>query len=128
MSNELSILAFTGLWTMVVILIQVLGALGQVGLLALARNRDDIGTLEGAAGRLDRAQVNSIVALALFAPAILLLNAQGVSTAGTLLAAQIFLIARIVYVAVYAAGVPWLRTGVWMAGFLSTAYLYIMAL
>ncbi len=128
MSSELSILALAGLWTMVTILIQVLAAFGRVGLVALANPRDDLGPLDGVAGRLDRAQLNSVIALALFAPAVLLLAVQGVSTSGTLLAAQLFLLARIVYVAIYAAGIPWLRTGVWMAGFLATAYLYVMAL
>jgi len=31
----------------------------------------------------------------------------------TLLGAQIFFWARLVYAGVYIAGVPWLRTGVW---------------
>ena len=128
MSSELSILALAGLWTMVTILIQALAALGRVGLVALANPRDDLGPLDGVAGRLDRAQINSVIAIALFAPAVLILAVQGVSTSGTLLAAQLFLIVRIAYVAIYAAGIPWLRTGVWVTGFLATAYLYVMAL
>ena len=128
MSSELSILALAGLWTMVTILIQALAALGRVGLVALANPRDDLGPLDGVAGRLDRAQINSVIAIALFAPAVLILAVQGVSTGGTLLATQLFLIARIVYVPIYAVGVPWLRTGVWVTGFLATAYLYVMVL
>ena len=73
---------------------------------------------------------NSVVALALFAPAVLLLQAQEAFTAATLLAAQIFLIARILFIPIYAFAVPipFLRTIVWLAGFLATAYLYIAAL
>ena len=128
MSSELSVLAYYGLWIVVVILIQVLAAAGQVGIGELVKPRETMPALKGAAGRLDRAQANSMVAMALFAPAVLLLNAKGVSTSGTLLAAQIFLIARIVYVVVYTTGTPWLRTAAWMTGFLATAYLYVLAL
>jgi uncharacterized MAPEG superfamily protein len=124
MSSELSILALYGLWIVVVILIQVLAAIGQV---ELAKSRDNMPELEGIAARLDRAQINSIVAMALFAPAILLLNIKGISTSGTLLAAQVFLIARIAHSVVYTAGTPWVRTLVWIVGFLATAYLYLLA-
>ena len=128
MSSELSILALYGLVVVVVVLVQVLAASGQVGLGALASPRDDVPELTGVAGRLERALKNSIVAMALFAPAILLLNAQNGFTTATLLAAQIFLVARVLYVIVYAAGIPWLRTLIWIAGFFATAYLYLMAL
>jgi len=128
MSSELSILAAYGLVVMITILVQVLTATGQVGLVVLAKSREDMPALIGIAGRLDRTQINSVVAMALFAPAVLLLNAQGGFTPGTLLAAQIFLIMRIAYVLLYATGIAWLRTGVWVTGFLATGYLYIMAL
>ena len=113
MSSELSILALYGLVVIVTILIQVLAAAGQVGLGALARPRDDMPMLVGVAGRMDRCQMNSIVAMALFAPAVLALHAQGAFTATTLLAAQAFLAARVAYVLVYAAGTAWVRTLVW---------------
>lgn len=128
MSSELSILALYGLLVMITILVQVLAAANQVGLGALARPRDDMPMLVGVAGRMDRCQLNAVVALALFAPAILILDAKGGFTAGTLLAAQAFLLARLVYIVVYAAGIPWARTLIWIVGFLATAYLYLMAL
>jgi uncharacterized MAPEG superfamily protein len=128
MSSELSILALYGLVVMVTILAQVLSASGQVGLSMLAKAREDMPPLVGIAGRLDRAQINSIVALALFAPAVLALHAQGGSTPGTFLAAQIFLFARVLYALFYAVGTPWLRTGAWIVAFLATGYLYVMAL
>lgn len=128
MSSEPSILALYGLWVIVVILVQVLAAAGQVGLATLAGPRDDMPALTGIAGRLDRAQWNSVVALALFAPAVLLLQARAGFTSSTLLAAQIFLAARVLYVIVYAMGTPWLRTLLWTAGALATAWLYLAAL
>ena len=128
MSSELSILALFGLLIVVTILLQVLLALPQVGLPYLASSRDENRELTGHAGRSLRCVQNSVVAMALFAPAVLILQAQGGFTATTLMMAQIFLIARIAYVVVYLAGIPWLRTGVWMVGFLATAYLLILGM
>ena len=125
MGTELGILGLYGLVVLATIFAQVLTAQAQVGLPMLLKPRDDIPKLTGIAGRMERAQLNSIVALALVAPAILILATKGNSTATTLLAAQIFLIARILYVPVYAAGLPWARTLVWLAGFLATAWLYV---
>ena len=97
--------------------------------MTLGGARDDMASLTGMAGRVARTLENSVVAMALFAPAVLVLSAQDGFTAGTLLAAQIFIIARVLFVPIYAFAipVPFLRTIVWMTGFLATAYLYLMA-
>ena len=130
MSSELSILALYGLLIIVVVLLNVLTAMSQVGLMTLGGARDDMPALTGVAGRVERTLANSVVAMALFAPAVLILSAKDAFTSGSLLAAQIFLIARVVFVPVYAFAipVPFLRTIVWMAGFLATIYLYLLAL
>ena len=128
MADEITILALYGLFVLIVVVLQVLAAMSQVGLAELASPRDTTPPLTGTAGRVERALNNSVVALALFAPAVLILKMQDASTGGTLLAAQIFVIARILYVGVYVAGIPWLRTGIWMLGFLATAYLYLVPL
>lgn len=128
MSSELSILALYGLLVVVVIVIQVMLALPQVGLPYLATPRDEGRQLHGTAGRAVRCLDNSVVAMALFAPAILILQAKGISTASTILAAQIFLLARAAYVVVYLMGIPWVRTGIWAIGLLATVYLYILAI
>jgi len=128
MSSELSILAIYGLLVVVILLVQVLLALPQVGLAYLASPRDKDAHLTGTAARALRSLNNSVTAMALFAPAILILQAQSTMTSTTLLMAQIFLIARLAYWLLYLAGVPWLRTAAWLCGFLATAYLYILAL
>ena len=128
MSTELQILGLYGLVVIITILAQVLTAQAQVGLPMLLAPRDDGPKLIGVAGRLERAQLNSIVAMALFAPAILILAQKGISTSSTLLAAQAFLIARILYVPIYAMGLPWARTIAWLIGFLATAWLYYAGL
>lgn len=124
MSSELTILALFGLLTMVQILVHVLTATGPLGLPYLVGPRDEDRRLTGIPGRCKRAAENSVTALALFAPAVLLLQAKGAFTPGTLLAAQVFLIMRLIYALAYPLGTPWLRTLVWVAAFLCNLWLY----
>ena len=126
MTSELSILALYGLLILATIMLQALAAMGQASLNDLAKSRDDMPPLTGMAGRLLRCLNNSVVAMALFAPAVLIPTVKGIYTAQTLLACQIFLIARLLYVPIYAFGIPWARTLVWLAGFGATAFLYLM--
>ena len=128
MSHELDILALYGLLVIVLIVIQVLFAISQVGLPMLARPRDDMPRLTGVAGRMERCVANSVTAMALFAPAVLILAVRVGFGGGTLLAAQVFLIARLAYALLYPAGIPWARTAVWGLGFFATLYLYVAAL
>lgn len=128
MSSELSILALYGIVLIVIIIVQVTLAVPQLGLSYLATPRDEGRETHGMAARAERCLTNSVVAMALFAPAVLILSAKDAFTASTLLAAQIFLIARIIYAPVYWFGIPWLRTGIWSVGILATLYLYWVAL
>jgi len=128
MGSLAGILALYGLLVLLTILAQVLAAAQKLGLTTLAGNRENLGQLDGVAGRLDKAQMNSVVALALVAPAILLHMVQGASGGGVLLAAQIFLIARIIYVVVFAIGIPWIRTLSWLAAYAMIFWLYLLAL
>ena len=126
--TETTILAAYGLLVMLTILLQVLGATRQLSMGYLMSSRDEHRSTTGMTAPLGRAVDNSVVAMALFAPAILILQHQGRSTDATLLAAQVFLLARIIYLIVYALGVPTIRTLAWLAGFAATAILYFHAL
>jgi len=128
MGSELGCLGLYGLVVIVTILVQAEAGRIQLGLLALLKPRDDVPALTGIAGRLDRAQLNSIVAMALFAPAVLILGQKGISVSSTVLAAQIFLVARVLYVPLYAFGLAGVRTLVWFTGILATAWLYLIGL
>lgn len=128
MGSELSILLLYGLVIVLVILAQVTLAVPQLGLGYLSTARDEGRELTGVAARLERATTNCVIGMVLFAPVVLVLIATGASTAGTLLAAQVFLIARVIYVLLYAAGVPWLRTVTWVVALLATVYMYLVAL
>ncbi len=128
MSSELNILALYGLYTALILLLQVTGAMSQLGMGYLLSSRDEHRTLTGITGRLDRALVNSVTAMALFAPAILILAVKEEFSATTLTAAQAFLIARILYVPAYALKLTGVRTLLWLAGFAATVVLYLVAL
>ena len=128
MSSELNILALYGLYTALILLLQVTGAMSQLGMGYLLSSRDEHRTLTGITGRLDRALVNSVTAMALFAPAILILAVKEEFGTTTLTAAQAFLIARILYVPAYALKLTGVRTLLCLAGFAATVVLYLVAL
>ena len=66
--------------------------------------------------------------MALFAPAVLILKVTDGFGAGTLTAAQAFLVARVLYVPAYGLGLTGIRTALWLVGFAATVVLYIIAL
>lgn len=90
-----------------------LGAQGQVGLPALAGNREDLPPLTGWAGRAKRAHVNMLEHLLIFAIVVIAAQLAGKANATTALGAALFFWARLAYAIVYVVGVPWLRTAVW---------------
>ena len=92
--TETTILAAYGLLVMLTILLQVLGGAQQLSLGYLLSSRDEDRSMTGMTARLKRALDNSIVAMALFAPAVLILEMLDRTNATSLLAAQVFLIAR----------------------------------
>ncbi|KIN79287.1 MAPEG family protein [Sulfitobacter mediterraneus] len=126
--TETTILAAYGLLVLLTILLQVLGSLQTLSMGYLMSARDEPREVGRMTARMNRALTNSITAMALFAPAILLLVVQGKTTSTTLLVAQLFLVARIIYLPVYALGVPAIRTLAWLVGFAATAVLYLLAL
>lgn len=127
-SDELSILLVYGLITGLLLGAKVTGMLVTVDMGYLLSSRDENRTLEGMLGRADRALNNSITALALIAPPILVIALRDQSSANSLLAAQVFLAARVTYIPAYVFGIQGLRTLVWTAGFFATLILYFLAL
>lgn len=127
MEEYLLYLACYGAFVIFVILAQVLGAAQQVGLSTLAGNREGL-VLTGLAGRMERAANNSLLALALVAPAVGMVHAAGTAPSLTNHLVLTFLVARIFYVALYAFGIIWLRTAAWLVAFLCIALLYLQLL
>lgn len=74
--------------------------------------------LTGAAGRADRAMRNFLETFPFFAAAVLAVAVTGSSTAMTALGAALYFWARLVYVPLYLAGIPYLRSLVWAVSLL----------
>lgn len=114
MSTELMILG----WTLVLALVQImLVAMMRTGETGLSYN---MGARDGAAppmrpvtARLQRAQANLFGTLPLFAAAVLIAHAAGREGELTLWGSYAYLGARVLYVPLYAAGVPLVRSLVW---------------
>ncbi|NWH08765.1 MAG: MAPEG family protein [Alphaproteobacteria bacterium] len=70
-------------------------------------------------GRLQRAQSNLMETLPHFIGIILIIHVAGLSGVESERAAIVFLAARVVYLPLYAFGVPWLRGLVWGISFVA---------
>jgi uncharacterized MAPEG superfamily protein len=128
MKPELMLLAWAVVLAFAQMLVAVTGYLFQVGLPALAGNREGLPPATGWAGRAARAHRNMIENLVLFAALILIAAAAGKTSDMTLLGAQIFFWARLAYAFVYLAGIPWLRTGVWTVSVVGMALVFFALL
>ena len=107
-------------WAVVLGLVQVaLGAAlatAQRGLKWNLSARDgDPEPLTGVAARMDRALKNFLETFGFFVAAVLCVVLAQRTSAHTALGAQLYLFARVAYVPVYAAGIPYLRTALWAA-------------
>lgn len=118
MTSELTLLA----WTLVLAVVQILAfdfaRTAQYGTKWNTGPRDaDMPPLSPIAERLRRAQNNLFETLPLFIAAVLILHVAGIHSAKTLLACQLYFWARVAYVPLYAFGVPWIRSLVWLVSF-----------
>ncbi len=71
------------------------------------------------AQRLYFAHTNAVENLIIFAPLVLILDAQGYSTEGTVIACAVYFWARLAHAVVYTMGVPVLRTLAFAVGFVA---------
>ena len=125
MKPEFMLLLWAVLLTVVQAVVAAQGAMMQVGLPALAGNREGLPGMKGWAGRAARAHRNMLENLVLFAALVLMAVISNKTNGTTLLGAQIFFWARVVYAGVYIAGIPWLRTGVWAVSVVGLAMIFV---
>jgi len=116
MSLELKLLVWSVALAFAQCLVAVSGATLQVGLPTLAGNREKMPEITGWAGRAERAHRNMLQSLVLFTALVLAAQVTNKLDATTALGAQLFFWARLAYAAVYVAGLPWIRTLVWLIG------------
>ena len=77
------------------------------------------------AQRLYFAHTNAVENLIIFAPLVLILDAQGHSTRGTIIACAVYFWSRLAHAIVYTMGIPILRTLAFTVGFLAQAALVL---
>lgn len=115
MTTELTLLA----WTLVLALVQVLLPAffrnRETGIAYNAGPRDEAGPPVGVVtGRLRRAQANLFETLPVFAAGVLIAHLADREGTLTLWGAGLYFGARLVYVPLYAFGVPYLRSLAWL--------------
>jgi uncharacterized MAPEG superfamily protein len=119
MTMELRLLA----WALVLALVQIFLPShfrnNETGQAYNAGPRDDPGPPIGQiTGRLQRAQRNLYETLPLFGLAILAAHVAGRHGGLTLWGAWLYFVARVIYVPLYAYGIPYVRSAVWLVSFL----------
>ena len=113
MSLELKILALSVVLGLVQILLSAHSASLQVGYRWTATAREARPSLTGVAGRLERALRNFLETFPLFAAAILLVQVTGRNGRLSAIGAELYLAGRVLYVPLYVAAVPLMRSLVW---------------
>ena len=114
MSLEIQMLAWSIALGLVHVLLGALLMTMQRGLKWNASARDgEAKPLTGVAARLDRASRNFLETFPFFAAAVLAVVVSDRMSADSALGAQVYFWARLAYLPIYAAGIPYLRTLVW---------------
>ena len=126
MTIELSML----MWSVVLGLVQIALAatcsVSQRGLAWAAGARDGIAPpLTGVGARLDRARANFLETFPLFVAVVLAAHLMQRHDSMTVLGAQLYFWGRLIYVPLYAAGVPYLRTLAWAVSIVGIVLLLI---
>src|SRR5260221_915098 len=95
MTLELKLLVWSTALALIQMLIAVLAAIAQVGLLPLVGNRENLPAFEGWAGRAQRAHRNMLESLIIFAALVLVAQLAGKTNVVTALGAQLFFWSRL---------------------------------
>jgi uncharacterized MAPEG superfamily protein len=117
MTADLQILAWTLVFALIHILLPAFARTAQYGTRWNTGPRDEaVPPPSKLAGRLDRAEKNLFETLPIFIGAVLIAHVANADAGLTLLGAQLYLGSRIVYLPLYAFGVPYLRSLAWVVG------------
>lgn len=129
MTTELTALACSCLLALAHVLIAGFARTRQYGHRWNAGARDEAPAPPNAlVGRLARAQANFFESFPVFAAAVLIVAAADLENGATAVGAWSWVAARAVYLPVYAAGIAYLRSLVWLAGLAGLVTLLVRAL
>jgi uncharacterized MAPEG superfamily protein len=107
------------------VLLQALAGIRSQGVIPLAGHRDDLPAPGGFHARMLRVVDNHREGLTLFAPLALIAAFTHLSTATTVLGAQLFFYSRVAHAVLYILGVPLIRPLVWGVGMAGTAMIFL---
>ena len=125
MTVEMQMLTFASILGLIQLLISAHFATLQRGIKWNLSARDsNAAPLSGVAGRLDRAFRNFLETFPVFIAAVFLVYATERSSVLTVVGAQLYLYARVVYVFIYASGIPKLRTLVWSVSLIGLVVMF----
>jgi len=113
MNNALTVVAYMAIVTWLMLIVASLmraRAWTLPGLMLALGNRENMPNASPLAARADRAARNTLENFVLFAAIVLAAHATGTNNPQVELGAQIFFIARLAYIPIYLAGIPYLRT------------------
>jgi uncharacterized MAPEG superfamily protein len=114
MTTELTMLALAVVLGLVQIVLSAQAKALQLGYRWAGGSRDEPRpSLTSLAGRLERALTNFLETFPLFAAAVLVAHAAGRHDWMTVWGAELYVVARVAYVPLYAFGVPIVRSLVW---------------
>ena len=125
MTIDLVLLLWVVALAFIHIVVAAAGASGQIGFGTLAGNRDNLPELTGWAARARRAQQNMFETLPLFIALVLMAHIARRTDSISVLGEQAYLVARVGYLVIYLAGIPWLRTAVWGVSVLGMALIFL---
>ena len=128
MSVELTMLVYATALLIVLVVIQATAGVLAQGLTAMAGPRDDLPPPKPFQARTKRLVDNHREGLTIFAPIVLVVAVQHLSTNVTVLGAELFFWARVAHAALYLAGVPLVRPLAWGIGLAGTIMVLLGAL
>ena len=117
MHTTLTLVLYMAIVTWVLVLLASLiraRAWTPSGLMLAFGNRDKLPEASALAGRAERTARNTLENFVLFASIALAAHALSPANAQVAQGAQVFFIARLVFVPVYYIGLPFVRTAVWL--------------
>ena len=123
MSMELKYLTWTALVTALMWIPYILNTIMVRGLVDAVGYPEHPKPLAPWATRMKAAHYNAIENLAVFAALVLVADVAGIKNEVTAAACATYFWARIVHLAVYTFGIPWLRTLAFFVGFVCQAVL-----
>lgn len=116
MSTDLTMLVATATLALLSFMPYFIAYIQHWGIAGIVGNRENLPALPAWASRALAAHSNLTENLVHFAALVLVAHVAGASNDITAMGATIFFWARVAYLVIYVAGIPWLRTVAFMAG------------